>query len=136
MLAKRAGDIAQLYTQKSFMRAYAVELILCGFDEERGPQLYKVDPAGHVLGYFGASSGTKEDDALLQLERAHKENGGFQGMEVDQVMRTCINALQNTIGREFKSDDIEIGYVDQNMVFKTLPEEKIAEYLKIIQKFL
>jgi len=47
----RIADVAQLYTQKAFMRPYAVETIIAGIDEETGPQLYKTDPAGHYCGY-------------------------------------------------------------------------------------
>ena len=42
------------------MRAYAVELTFFSFDNEKGPILYKVDPAGHYFGYFAISSGLKE----------------------------------------------------------------------------
>ena len=41
-----------MYTQKAFMRPYGVETILCGVDPEKGPMLYKVDPAGHFYGYL------------------------------------------------------------------------------------
>ena len=33
------------------MRPLAVMPIIIGIDEERGPQLYKVDPAGYYVGY-------------------------------------------------------------------------------------
>ena len=33
------------------MRPLAVMPILIGIDEERGPQLFKVDPAGYYVGY-------------------------------------------------------------------------------------
>ena len=42
------------------MRPYAVETIVCSIDEERGPQLFKVDPSGHFFGYKAVSSGVKE----------------------------------------------------------------------------
>ena len=51
VLSMRIADIAQLSTQKAFMRPYAVETIVAGIDEEFGPMLYKVDPAGHYIGY-------------------------------------------------------------------------------------
>ena len=42
------------------MRAYAVELMFFSCDIEKGPLLYKVDPAGHYFGYHATSSGVKE----------------------------------------------------------------------------
>ena len=40
-----------LVLQHAYMRPLAVIPILIGVDEERGPQLYKVDPAGYYVGY-------------------------------------------------------------------------------------
>lgn len=51
VLSQRAADIAQLYTQKAFMRPYAVETMIAAIDDERGPLLYKVDPSGHFYGH-------------------------------------------------------------------------------------
>lgn len=50
-LTMRIADVNQLYTQKAFMRPYAVESIVAGIDDEMGPLLYKVDPAGYYQGY-------------------------------------------------------------------------------------
>ena len=77
-LAARLADQAQVYTQvlrstcctaslafvaapcahvhgcaaqHAYMRPLGVVPILCGIDEERGPQLFKVDPAGYFVGY-------------------------------------------------------------------------------------
>lgn len=40
-----------IVSQHAYMRPLAVIPILIGIDEERGPQLYKVDPAGYYVGY-------------------------------------------------------------------------------------
>ena len=37
--------------QHAYMRPLGVVPILIGIDEERGPQLFKVDPAGYFVGY-------------------------------------------------------------------------------------
>lgn len=42
------------------MRAYAVELLFFSYDDSKKGLLYKVDPAGFYLGYWGASSGIKD----------------------------------------------------------------------------
>ena len=50
-LAKKIADENQIYTQAAYKRSFACIMMLAAVDEEKGPQLYKVDPAGHVLGY-------------------------------------------------------------------------------------
>ena len=136
VLALRAADIVQLYTQKSFMRAYAVELILFSVDRELGPQLFKVDPAGHFLGYHAVSSGVKEQEAANFLEKEFRQKGNFAKLTDDETVRLAIEALQNTIGQDFKSTDIEVGIVSaQNLAFHKLKVAEIEAHLQVIQKF-
>ena len=43
--------------QHAYMRPLGVIPIILGIDEEKGPQLFKVDPAGYFVGYkVGVSS--------------------------------------------------------------------------------
>ena len=51
---------AILALQHAYMRPLAVMPLLMGVDEERGPQLFKVDPAGYYVGY-------KASDPLLSF---------------------------------------------------------------------
>merc|ERR1712196_667743 len=44
-LARRMGDIAQIYTQHAYMRPIGAATVFCGIDEEVGPQLYTADPS-------------------------------------------------------------------------------------------
>ena len=46
-----------LLLQHAYMRPLGVIPIILGIDEEKGPQLFKVDPAGYFVGYkVGVSS--------------------------------------------------------------------------------
>jgi 20S proteasome subunit alpha 1 len=51
VLARVLADQAQVYTQHAYMRPLGVIPILVAIDEEHGPQLFKVDPAGYFVGY-------------------------------------------------------------------------------------
>ena len=46
-----------MYTQHAYMRPLGVCAILCAIDEERGPQLFKTDPAGYFVGYKATAAG-------------------------------------------------------------------------------
>lgn len=50
VLARKMADQAQVYTQHAYMRPLAVVSIFIGLDDERGPQLFKIDPAGYCVG--------------------------------------------------------------------------------------
>ena len=45
-----------------------------GIDDEVGPQLFKVDPAGYYVGYKAVSAGGKQQEALNHLEKKFKKN--------------------------------------------------------------
>lgn len=136
ILSIRGADLAQLYTQKSTMRAYACELMLFSVEMENGPQLYKLDPAGHYFGYHATTSGVKEQDAINYLEKDWATKKGFNGLSDDEVVRLAIDTLQKTIGQDFKPSDIEVGIVESgNKTFKKLNISQIEAHLQIIQRF-
>lgn len=68
-LANRMADINQVYTQQAKMRPFGVSMMFIGIDEEFGPQLYKVDPAGTFAGWRAACSGPKEVETNTYLEK-------------------------------------------------------------------
>lgn len=71
-LARHLADAAQVYTQHAYMRPLGVVPLIVGIDPERGPQLFKVDPAGHTVGYRGAGAGAKETEVENHLEKKLK----------------------------------------------------------------
>ncbi len=59
-------------------------MILIGFDDEAGPQIYKTDPAGTTFGYRATSAGKREQEASNFLEKKLKK-APAQGFSFDQV---------------------------------------------------
>lgn len=96
VLAQRLADVAQLYTQKAFMRPYAVETMFAGIDDEKGPLLYKIDPAGHFYGFRACASGVKEQEAINFLEREFRITPGLEKtMNATETVNLAIKTLQN-----------------------------------------
>lgn len=79
VLARALADRAQVYTQHAYMRPLAVVTLLCGMDEEQGPLLFKVDPAGYFAGYKAAAVGAKEVEATNALEKKVRAAYGAPG---------------------------------------------------------
>lgn len=68
-LASRIADYNQNNTQKAMQRVFGVQTIVAGIDQERGPEIYKVDPAGYFFGYKGVASGVKEQDSVNFMQK-------------------------------------------------------------------
>lgn len=125
-MAKKVADNAQVYTQHAFMRAYGVVSIFGGIDEEKGPQLYRVDPAGHYVGYLACSAGPKEQEANNLLEKKVKKGD----MDLKQAIKCAVLSLQTVIGSDLKPTDIELAICTQeNPKFTVLSEQQIDEHL-------
>ena len=124
------ADLAQVWTQHAGRRAYAGMMILCSVDDEAGPQLYKVDPAGHFFGFKAVAAGPKYLESTTRLEKCVKEDGIEHDSE--NTIRNLIMQLQAVLSTDFKSSEIEIAVVELNEKFRTLSEEEIDEHLTAI----
>jgi|JI10StandDraft_1071094.scaffolds.fasta_scaffold658364_2 20S proteasome subunit alpha 1 len=132
-LASRLADYNQITTQKAMQRVFGVETLVAGIDVEKGPTLYKIDPAGYYYGYKGVASGVKEQDAVNFLEKEMKKNGW--DLSQDDAIKLAITAMQTVIGQEFKSNDIEIGVASvANPKFAKLTADQIEFYLNEVSK--
>ncbi len=129
-LAQKVADRAQVYTQHAFMRALGVITIFCSFDEQKGPQLFKVDPAGHYTGYKACSAGGKEQEANNFLEKQVKANAS---MSRDETVEAAVVALQTVVGADFKPQDIEVAIVTaEDARFRVLSQSEIDAELMAI----
>lgn len=131
-LAKVLADQAQVYTQHAYMRPLGVISILCGIDEELGPQLFKVDPAGYYVGYKATSAGAKDQEAENFLEKKFKGDAAFS---YDEAVQNAIAALQSVLSEDFKAKEIEVAVVStSNTAFRILTDEEVEEHLIAISE--
>lgn len=130
VLAKRIADIVQVNTQSASMRPLATVCILIGVDDEKGPQVLKVDCAGHFLPFFGTASGNKEQEAVNFLE---KKVEAMKEYDADQTVRTAIMCLGSVLGSDFRGNEIEVGMIEgTNGKFTVLTEDQIESHLNAI----
>ena len=130
ILADKVAEFAQLYTQQAYMRPLCCVTMIFAIDDEKGPQLFKVDPAGYYVGYKATAAGEKEQGATNQLEREFKKKNKFTR---DDTVRVAVKALQNTLSMEFRSTDIEIAIAtkEQPNIKIMTPKEIEAELTRI-----
>ncbi|XP_008802476.1 proteasome subunit alpha type-6-like [Phoenix dactylifera] len=132
VLAKWIADKSQVYTQHAYMRPLGVVAMILGIDEEKGPQLFKCDPAGHFFGHKATSAGVKEQEAINFLEKKMKNDPKFL---YEETVQTAISALQSVIQEDFKATEIEVGVVrTEDSVFRVLSTEEIDEHLTAISE--
>jgi len=130
VIAKRMADLAQVNTQTASMRPLACIGLFIGIDDVKGPQVYKVDCAGHYLPFFAAASGPKEQEAMNFLE---KRIDAMKEYDSDQVIRTAITCLGHVLGSDFRGSEIEVASCQgKKGKFVVLTEEDIEGHLNAI----
>lgn len=118
MMAKRVANINQVYTQHAAMRPLGVSMILIGYDDEKGPQLFKCDPAGYYVGHKATAAGAKQQEALNHLEKKLKKEPKLND---EETIELAITTLSSVLSMDFKATDIEIGVVSKTSPkFRTL----------------
>lgn len=129
-LALKLANIGQVYTQHAYMRPYGVSAMLISMDDEKGPSLYQIDPAGNYFGYKAAAAGTKDQEAINALEKIVKKKIALPESE---TIQQAIGCLQAVMGMDFKPADIEVGVVSKSRPgFYRLTEAEIDTHLTAI----
>ncbi|KAL7066795.1 putative proteasome subunit alpha type 6 [Cryptosporidium serpentis] len=129
-LCHKAADVNQMYTQHASMRLLGASAIFVSIDDEDGPSIYKVDPAGYFASYKACAIGSKEREGTNILEKILKKTQLSSSID---VVNATIESLQSTLGVDFKCGDIEVGVATVNQpAFRLLSEIEIDECLTTI----
>eukprot|EP00767_Chilomastix_cuspidata_P001142 gnl/Chilomastix_cuspidata/1352.p1 GENE.gnl/Chilomastix_cuspidata/1352~~gnl/Chilomastix_cuspidata/1352.p1 ORF type:complete len:255 (-),score=135.00 gnl/Chilomastix_cuspidata/1352:35-799(-) len=113
VLARRMADLAQVSTQHARVRPLGAALLLYSAGGELGPQLWRVDPTGLVLGLRAVCVGARETDASQKLERHLRALDGEVCDTTDAALTMCLRVLVDVLGTALTGDDLEVGIVEE-----------------------
>jgi 20S proteasome subunit alpha 1 len=131
VLARRIADICQVYTQEASSRALACNMLLIGVDDEKGANVFKVDPAGLFLPYKAVAIGKSEAEAMNFLEKRVTE---MAGLDENGTVEMAISAMQYVLATDFKSSEIEVASISAGGKFRILRESEIEDRLNAISE--
>ncbi|MEM0274770.1 MAG: archaeal proteasome endopeptidase complex subunit alpha [Nitrososphaerota archaeon] len=97
-IAKRIGDIMQLYTQHAGVRPFGTAILFGGVDKT-GPRLFYTEPSGLVLEYDAWAIGRGSEKVKEYLENNYKKE-----VTLEEAINMALNALVYSV------DKIEEGW--------------------------
>jgi len=128
-LAKRLGDIKQLYTQHGGVRPFGARLLIAGVGAD-GPHLFETDPSGVVAAYRAQAIGGGASTVIEIFERRYDE-----GMSLDDAILMALEAVRAVIEGDLESDKVEMAIIATEMKrFKKLSSEELAKYITRLPK--
>ncbi|CAM9234168.1 unnamed protein product, partial [Ectocarpus sp. 12 AP-2014] len=125
-LAAHVADVKQAYTQHGGLRPWGVSMLLAGWDESRGIQLYKTEPSGNFGAFKAVAVGAGASRLSAELASGYEEllaatNGGPKAagggstssgstssgsIGLGEAVRLSARVLSRERARERKSRDI------------------------------
>jgi proteasome alpha subunit len=122
-IAKKIGDLMQVYTQYGGARPFGVSLIFGGVDEQL--RLFEADPSGALTGCNAAVIGAGKTEVSEWLEKEYKE-----GMSTDEAITLGFKALKAVPDLKIKAEIFDVVVIPlSTKKFEFLSPEKVESYI-------
>lgn len=125
VLARRLGDLAQVYTQHAGVRPFGVSMIIAGYDAT-GSRVLTTDPSGAYRGFKATAVGRKNEEANRLLEEKYRDD-----IPLDEAVKLAIEAVNAASDTPVTSKTVKVAVIPaETKTFKRLTEEEVDKYLQ------
>ena len=131
MLCKGVAELFQEYTQSGGVRPFGIGMIVGGWDEETGPQIFQIEASGTYYCWKATALGRGSKEARSFLEKTYSDD-----IDIGDAIHTAIKALKNTFEGEMTEKHLEIGVIkanDPKKKFQVLSQEEIRDLLREVE---
>ena len=128
MLCKQVAELFQEYTQSGGVRPFGIGLIVAGWDEQDGSQIFQLEASGTFYSWKATTMGRGSSIAKGFLEKRYSDD-----LDIEDAIQTAILTMKDSFEGEMTEKNIEIGVIrdsDPNKAFKILTQEEIKDYLR------
>lgn len=128
VVAKRIGDIKQIYTQHAGVRPFGVSIIFAGVDKG-GSQLFTTDPSGTYRAYKAVAIGIGREAAENVLKEEYRDD-----LTLEEAIKLAVKSLLKSIQARGEQPKIKIAIVPVlTKQFRMLSDEEIEKYVREVQ---
>ena len=110
-LVRNVCEYKQLFTTFTGVRPFGVVLLIAGFDPT-GIHLFSTDPSGAYIEYKAICEGKKSDKISTYFDKYYTPN-----INRDEAIQLTINAIQKSIDKKLKKDNLEIATIEKNLSY-------------------
>jgi proteasome alpha subunit len=125
VVAKRVGDIKQLYTQHAGVRPFGVSIIFGGFDKT-GARLFATDPSGSIRGWKAVAVGVGKETVEGILKTDYNEK-----MDLETATKLAISALVKAQEARGEQPRVKLAVIPADTKkMKMLTDQEVEAYRK------
>jgi proteasome alpha subunit len=127
ILAKKIGDVKQLYTQHAGVRPFGVSIIFGGIDKTGG-HVFTTDPSGSYRSYKAVTIGIGKEIVENILLEEYRED-----LSLEESKKLMVKCLVKTAQARGEQPNLRLAIISADeKKFKLLSGEEIGKYVKDI----
>jgi proteasome alpha subunit len=128
IVAKRVGDVKQLYTQHAGVRPFGVSIIFGGVDKI-GSRLFATDPSGSIRSWKALAIGIGRETVEGILKTDYKDD-----LELEGAIKLAIKSLVKAQEARGEQPRVKIAVISAaTKKIKILTDEEIENYRRSIE---
>jgi 20S proteasome subunit alpha 5 len=124
-LALSFGEGQDGDSSKRMSRPFGVALLLAGYDELEGPQLFFSDPSGTFVRYKAKAIGAGSEGAQSNLMESYNEN-----MTLEEAEELALSTLKQVMEEKISTENVEMARVVQGKGFHIANAEEVGVVLE------
>jgi len=125
VVAKRVGDIKQLYTQHAGVRPFGVSIIFGGIDKT-GNRLFVTDPSGSIRGWRAVAFGVGRETVEGILKTDYN-----QSMDINSATQLAIKSLVKAQEARGEKPGVKIAIIPASTKkMETLSDADVEKHMK------
>jgi proteasome alpha subunit len=125
VLTKKAGEIAQVYTQHGGVRPFGVALLVAGVDNQ-GPRLFLTEPSGAYAGYFAVAIGAGGQSVTEFFEKNFTKD-----ITVNDAITLSLRALAGVVEGGLDPQRVEMAIVrSKTAKFELVSQDDMSSYIE------
>lgn len=124
LLAERVASYVHVFTLYGALRPFGSAIILAGWDDANGYQLFSIDPSGTCFGYMGVAQGKAASAARNEIEKLNL--GDMTAVQAVNAMAKAIYRVHDAV--KDKEFELEMSWItDANgHKFERVPQDVFA----------
>lgn len=128
VLAKRIGDIKQLYTQHAGVRPFGVSIIFGGVDKT-GNRLFSTDPSGTYRAYKAVAVGVGRETVEGILKAEYQEDASLE-----ETIKLAIKCLKKALQAREEQLRVKIATIPaETKTYQPTPDDEVERVLKTVE---